>query len=178
MFDKLIDLIIQFARLFQIYAIVRCYQGGVILRFGKFHRLAPPGRNWIWPLAIEELLSTDMVIETMLVGPQSLITRDGKKIVISTVVTFRVDDAKVFLLEIEGTNRVIEDSTFGEVSDWVTARTWDELVASEVANELTKKLRRRAKTYGVDIIRVQLVDLTQSPSLRLMQSVTTSYGGH
>lgn len=175
MFDKLIDLVIQFIRLFQCFAVLRCYQGGVILRFGKLHRDAKIGFNWKWPFDIEEMIHTNIVTETMLVGPQSLVTKDKKHIIISTVVTFKVDNPRVFLLEIEGANRVIEDSTFGEVSDWVTERTWDELVESDVANKLSIKLRKRAKGYGVDVIRVQIVDLTESLSIRLMQSISTSY---
>lgn len=175
MFDRLIDLIIQFARLFQVFAVLRCYQGGVILRFGKFHRMAKVGVNWVLPFTIDELIHCNIVVETMLVGPQSLVTKDARSVVISTVVTFKVEDPKVFLLEIEGANRVIEDSTFGEVSDWVTERTWQELVESDVANKLSIKLRRRAKAYGVDVQRVQVVDLTPSRSIRLMQSITTGY---
>ena len=147
----------------------------MILRFGKLNRDAKVGFNWLWPFNIEELIHTNVVIETMLVGPQSLVTKDKKHIIISTVVTFRVDNPRIFLLEIEGAARVIEDSTFGEVSDWVTERTWDELVASDVSHKLSIQLRKRAKGYGVDIIRVQIVDLTESRSIRLMQSVTTAY---
>lgn len=175
MFDRLIDLIIQFIEMFRILQVVKVYQGGVVLRFGKFHSLAKVGINWLIPFYVDEVIHCNVVTETMLVGPQSLTTKDGRQVVISTVVTFRVEEPKIFLLEIEGANRVIEDSTFGNVSEWVTNRTWEELVKADVGNELTKLLRRRAKGYGVEIMRVQIVDLTTSRSIRLLQSVSTSY---
>lgn len=175
MFDRLIELVIQFIELFRFFQVVKTYQGGVILRLGKFKRNAKVGFNWLLPFYIDEVIHCNVVTETMLVGPQSLTTRDGKQVVVSTVITFKVEDPKIFLLEIEGANRVIEDSTFGEVSDWVTSRTWGQLVEADVANELSKKMRRRAKVFGVEIQRVQIVDLTTSRSIRLLQSISTSY---
>lgn len=175
MFDKIIEFVVRFAKLFQFFTIVPQYQGSIILRLGKFHRSAATGFNWLIPAYIEKELSASIITETMLVGPQSLQTKDGKEIIISTVVTFRVDDPRTFLLEIEGTTRVIEDTAFGEVAAWVTEQTFEELVAADINAKLTSKLRRRARAYGVEIIRVQIVDLTKSRSIRLMQSVSTSY---
>lgn len=175
MFDKLFEIIFRFAAFFQFFMVLRVFQGGVILRLGKFHRLAKLGLNWIWPFSIEEVHTTNTVIETMIIGPQSLITKDGKEIIVTTMATFRVIDAKVFLLEIEGANRVIEDSAFGEVAAWVTEQSYEELLKADITARLTTRLRKRARAYGVEIIRVQLVDLTKSRSIRLMQSVTNSY---
>lgn len=175
MFDKLFDFIARFGRLFRFFYVTHPYQGGVILRLGNFHRLLRPGLNWIWPFSIEEVLAIHVVPETMIVGPQSLTTLDGKIVVISTVITFEVSDPKIFLLEIEGASRVIEDSTYGVVAENIMSRTWEALGGIDLAAELTKDVRRMAKKYGVNVIRVQLGDFSTSRSIRLMQSVTNSY---
>lgn len=157
------------------FALVRQYEGGVVLRLGKFHRMAHPGFCWIWPLMIEEVITTSVVVETMIVGPQSLKTKDGQLVVISTVITFEITDPKIFLLEIQGASRVIEDSTYGVVSEWVSLHTWEELLDPDLGGKLSRAVRALAKKYGVNIIRVQIADFTKSRSLRLMQSVTQSY---
>lgn len=170
MFDRLVDFLIQFLDLFRFFVVIPSYGDGVVLRFGKFHRLTHPGFHFIWPFKIEEVLSTNVVTETMPVGPQSLTTKDGVSIVISTVVTFRKTDVKTFLLEIEGAGQVIEDATYGIVAQFVMGHSWDELrEGMDMANELTKAVRRQAKKYGVDIITVQISDFTRSRSYRLMQ---------
>ncbi|WP_321471168.1 SPFH domain-containing protein [uncultured Paludibaculum sp.] len=168
MFDRLVQLIVDSLKLFMFWTVVPSYAGGVILRLGTFHRLATPGFHWVWPFSIETTLLTNVVPETMNVGPQSLTTKDGVSIVIATVVTFGVSDPKVFLLEIEGGNQVVDDSTYGVVSELVLSKTWDELRHTDVANELTKAVRRQAKRYGVDVRSVAVSDLTRSRSLRLM----------
>ena len=132
--------------------------------------MADPGFHWLWPFKIEEALSTNVVPETMIVGPQSLTTKDEVGVVISTVVTFSIFDVKIYLLEIEGASQVIEDSTYGIVAHAVMDSTWPGLISMDLAGELSKSVRRYAKRYGVDIKQVQIADFTRSKSLRLIQS--------
>lgn len=146
------------------------WQRAIILRFGKFHREIGPGIELLWPFYIERPIKVNVVPETMLVGPQSVTTRDDVSVVLSVVVTFSIEEVRKFLLEIEGAHQVIEDSTFGVVSAFILSKTWGELQAIDVANELSKKVRQRAKAYGVNIVSVQICDITRSRSLRLMQS--------
>ena len=168
MLDKLVDLLAQFIHLFFIARVVPQYAGGVILRFGKFHRMAGPGFRWLWPFRIEDLLSTNVVLETMSVGPQSLTTKDGVSVVISTVTTFQVSDVKAFLLGIYAV-QVIEDAVYGIVAAFVMSHSWAELQETDIPGELTKIVRHKAKVYGVEIITVQIADWTRSRSYRLMQ---------
>lgn len=169
MFDKLIDLLIQSIRLFQFFIVIRCYERGVVLRFGRMHRVVGPGLHWKYPFNVETYLSANVVPETMIVGPQSLTTKDGVSIVISSVVTFQVEDVQKFLLEVEGAHQVIEDSSIGIVSHFVIARTWIQLQQIDIGSELAKAVRRQAKRYGVEIMNVQISDFTRSRSFRLMQ---------
>jgi regulator of protease activity HflC (stomatin/prohibitin superfamily) len=169
MLDRLVDLIVASLRLFLFFTVVPTYSRGVVLRFGRFNRIADPGFHWMWPFNIEELIATNVVPETMNVGPQSLTTKDGVSVVIGTVVTFGIEDVKRFLLEIEGANQVVEDSTYGAVSKLVMEKTWAQLGEIDLPNELTKAVRRQAKRYGVDVVQVQISDFTRSRSFRLMQ---------
>lgn len=170
MFDKLVDLLIQFIKLFQFWEVLEPYQGGVRLRLGKFHTVLGPGLSWMIPLGVDKALTENVVTETLHIRPQSLTTRDGKQIVVSSIVTFHVDDIKVFLLEVEGRNDIIKDASCGVVSEFVMKHTWRELNDfADVGNELAKAVRRKAKAYGVNIHSVQLADFTETRSFRLIQ---------
>lgn len=175
MFDRLFEFLGKFGRFFLFWYVCHPYLGGIILRLGKHHRMVKVGWNWIWPFNIEEVVSGPITVETMNIGPQSLTTKDGKQVVISTVVTFRVDDPKEYFLGIAGKASVIEDSTYGVVSDNVLKRSWDELKEIDLANELTKDVRRYAKRYGVYVTQVQIADFTSTRSVRLMQSVVNTH---
>lgn len=172
MFDKLVDLIINFIHLFQFWTVIREFEGGIILRLGKFHRLTGPGFHWRWPFNIEECFYAHTNMLTRIVGPQSLTTRDDVSIIVSVVITERIEDIKKFLLECTHGHSVIEDATYGAVATVVHSLTWIELVNNDVAHQLEILVRRQARKYGVEIIQLQLVDLTKSKSLRLMQSHT------
>ncbi len=171
MVDKLVEVLLQFIHIFQFCFVTAKYQKGLVLRWGKLHRIVEPGFHWIWPFLVEHYMWTNIVPETMTVGPQSLTTQDNRDIVVSTVVTFSIEDIAVFLLDIEGGHQVIEDSTYGTVATFMMNRTWDQLLKMDVSNELTKAVRRKAKTYGVNIINVQLCDFTKSKSIRLIQAL-------
>ncbi len=175
MFDKLVDLLKQFGRFFVFWYVMDPYEGGVILRLGKFHRMAKVGWNWLLPFVIEREIGCTTATTTLLVGPQSLMTKDGKQIVISTVITATVEEPKLFILEINGGMSALDDAATGVVSRLVMEHSLEDLLKMDIANELTKDVRRFAKPWGVGISRVQLSDFTVMRSIRLLQSMAHSY---
>ncbi len=175
MFDKLVDLIKQFGRLFVFWYIMDPYEGSIILRLGKFRKKAEIGLNWIFPFLIDRVLGCNIATHTLVVGPQSLMTRDGRAIVITTVITCTVEDSKAFILEINGGMSALDDAATGVVSRLIMEHTWDELLKIDMANELSKDVRRFAKPWGISISRVQLSDFCEMMSFRLLQSMSHTY---
>ena len=51
----------------------------------------------MWPFGIEKCASANVVLETMIIGPQSLTTKDDVSVVIACVVTFQIDNVKKIL---------------------------------------------------------------------------------
>lgn len=169
MLDRLIDLLIQGFRMVQFLCIVRDYEGGVVLRFGKFNRIARPGLMWVWPFA-EEVLLVNTVKQALNVGPQSLTTRDGQSVVVSVVVTFSVVDCQVFLLQVEGAQHAIEDCTYGAVASVVRQYDWMDLRLSDVDSLISDEIQIQAEAYGVQAS-AKVSDLTLSKTFRMIQPV-------
>lgn len=94
MLDRLLEFLLQGLQLFQPFVVLRAYERGVVLRLGRFHREIGQGFHWLIPLRVEEVQATNIVLETMNVGPQSLTTADGVSIVISVVVSFRIENVR------------------------------------------------------------------------------------
>ncbi len=174
MLDKLVDLFVTFVNLFFFCEIIEPYQSGIRVTLGRPGAVVGPGLRFHWPFKVGHILVENVVLETKRVGPQSLTTLpddqhpDGRHLVISTVVSFRIFDVKAFLLEIEGRAQFIEDISYGSMSKLVMSRTWAQLLETDVANELSKTLRADAKKFGVEIARVQIADFTQCQSFRLV----------
>lgn len=71
---------------------------------------------------------------------------------------------------------MIEDGTYGIVSRYVAGHRWPEMMGDGVAEEITKAVRRQAKRWGVDVLGVQVSDLTRSRSYRLISGVKATGG--
>ena len=167
MFDRLIDLIVQFFEAFRLSCVIYHYERAVVLRLGKFKREIGPGFHWLLPLYIETVMRDSVVLQTATMMPQSLATKDEQSIVVSAVISYRISGIRTFLLEIEGEGQVLVDCTYGYVGDVVKRHSWTELRTMDLAAELTKLVRRKAKKWGVDIIEVQLSDFSKGRAVRL-----------
>lgn len=180
MFDKLVDLIIQFIQFFQFIDIVKEWEGGVVLRFGKFHRIANPGPQIIWPFYIERVWTTGVIDEPMRIGPLSLTTKDDKQVVASALMVSIVEDVKKFLVGLEGGNAGAVLIAEGVLADIVQSHTFDELTRAvgdseadeakgkwSVATKLTNRLRKRLEKYGASVSAAQIIELAPARSIRL-----------
>jgi len=166
--DRLLQLVQDFLGLFKFIEVIDPYQGGVQLRLGKFKRVLAPGFYFLIPFGVDRVMVENVVTETMTTAAQSLTTKDGQAIVVSLVVTFKIDDVKVFLLEVEGRNAVIGDLAYGATASFIMSKTWEELADCKLSNELAKAIRLATKKYGVDIVSVQPSDFQRCRSLRLV----------
>lgn len=164
MLEKLIDFLLDIIRSFQFAKVLMQYERGVVLRWGRFHRMAEPGVVWFWPFFIESVDKDSVVLDTMRLEPQSLIARDGHQIVIRVMVSFRIEDIKTFLLEVEGRDEALRDMTYGAVAGYVAE---SENLPQDINNRLSILVRRRAKRFGIAIEEVQVVDFALARSFRI-----------
>lgn len=167
MLDRLIDLILSSIRLLSFFTVIDEFEEAVVLRFGKFNRKLGPGFHLLWPFNIETVLTDNVVARTTNLPAQSLTTADGHTVVVSGVVTSRITDIQKALLEVEGVDHALLDSCIAEIARQVSRSTWDELRNPEFSDQLTKSCRRQGFKYGIEILRVQLSDVTKARSLRL-----------
>lgn len=169
MFDKLIDLIVNFGSTFKLWTVVDDYEEGVILRFGRYHRTVKPGWAIHYPL-IERCITENVVPRTLNLGVQGLTTIDGLSITVAAVVTAQVQDVRKSLLEVESVGQAVMDSCYGVIGDFVCASTWEQMLNPEHLLQLPKLCQKIARKYGIEILRVQLSDKSRSRSLRLFQT--------
>lgn len=180
MFDRLIDLLLDSLGLFKFWEVVDEYECGVVLTLGRVRERErrwefwkrpncemPSGFHFVFPFAIERVLSDSVVPVTHALDPQSLTTADGRSVVVRAVITRSITDIRKALLECEGVETVLVDSAVGAVADAVRAHAWDDLSSKEFAKALTDEVRERARPWGVKIHRVQLADISASRSLRV-----------
>ena len=86
--------------LFMSVRIVRQWERGVVLRFGRLTGVREPGFRMILPF-IDRMIRVDLRIVTVVLEPQEVITRDNVTIRVDAVVYFRVKDPVVAVIQVE-----------------------------------------------------------------------------
>ena len=173
MFDKLIDLIIQWISDILPVVIIPSYEEGVHLSFGKFKRVLSPGLHFKIPF-LDEILRQHVVVTTLSLPAQSLYTLDKQNFVVKGVIKYKIADVKIFLLEVYDAQDALSDMTLGIIKNIIISLPAEKCIDPELDNLLTKKVRVEAKKWGVDIQQVTLTDVAPIRSYRLINDVLTN----
>jgi regulator of protease activity HflC (stomatin/prohibitin superfamily) len=170
MFDKLVEIVIQFAELFKFWVVMNPYEAGVKLRLGKYVNNLDPGFNWMIPFGIDQYEHEHIVPRTHSLPAQSVTLADGKQVGFEAVITYKVRDIEVALLQVENSDHAIQDSCAGQIAHTIMQCTWSELVESEDWNDrVLKACRQRGFKFGLEITNVQFSTLALMKNLRLLK---------
>lgn len=168
MFDRLIDLLIQFIELFKFWHVVDPYEEALVLRLGKLNRHLTCGYHLVIPFGIDRVMDEHVVPRVINCDNESVTTKDGKPIGFHAVVTYRVRDVEKILLEVEDGNHAVTDACAGEIARVLRESTWAEIEQPEILEKLTKACRARGFKFGVEIMSVQLAGMVLCRTIRLM----------
>ena len=80
--------------------VVRQWERGVLLRFGRFIVVRNPGFNFMIPI-VDRMIKVDTRILAIILEPQEVITKDNVTIKVDAVLYFRVVDVTKAVLNVE-----------------------------------------------------------------------------
>lgn len=166
MFDKLISLIIDFGESIIPFVVIREYQEGVLLRLGKYRRTLTAGLHFIVPFAdhVEHVVT---VWTTVTLPVQSVVTHDGKLVVVKGMVKYRVSDARVYTLEAYDANDALSDTGCGAIFNAIHGHTYADCVTLDMASVITAEMKKEARKWGITVKTVTLTDFGEVRSIRL-----------
>jgi len=173
MFDKLVDLVVQWIEQLLPVVIIPSYEEGVRLSFGKFRKVLHPGIHFKIPFA-DEILRQHVVVTTISLPAQSLYTLDKQNFVVKGVIKYKISDVKTFLLEVYDAKDALSDMTMSIIKNIVISIPAEKCIDPELDVILTKKARVEAKKWGVEIQQVTLTDVAPIRSFRLINDVITN----
>jgi regulator of protease activity HflC (stomatin/prohibitin superfamily) len=166
MFDKLIDVIINFIEDIIPFVFIKEYDRAIRFRTGRFHKTCGPGLVWKIPF-FDKVETTTIVTTTISIPTQSVTTSDEKQLVVKSIVKYKIVDIKAFMLNVYDATDAISDTAQGIIKEQITAKTWAECTDNELDNTITKKLRTAVKHWGIEVEKVTLSDIGIIKSLRL-----------
>lgn len=174
MLDKLLDFLVSVLKIFQFWVVIYPYERGVLLRLGKFKRVLENGLHFCLPGKIDRALVINIVPRTIRLGAQSLVTGDGKVVVVNTVVTCEINDPVKALLEVHSVEHVIDDVCSGLVAAFVAGNPLNYLIecCADPDFELLEECCEHTAELGINVIKIQFTDVSPSRTLRLLHSTT------
>lgn len=170
MFDKLVELIIQWIEQLLPVVIIPSYEEGVRLSFGKFKKVLHPGIHFKIPF-FDEILRQHVVVTTISLPAQSLYTIDKQNFVVKGVIKYKISDVKTFLLEVYDAKDALSDMTMSIIKNIVISIPAEKCIDPELDTLLTKKARVEAKKWGVEIQQVTLTDVAPIRSYRMINDI-------
>jgi regulator of protease activity HflC (stomatin/prohibitin superfamily) len=169
MFEKFFEFLSQFKDRIAIFVVIDEYEGGVVLHWGCYSRTLAPGLHWKWPIA-ERVLGANTVPTTMRVPAQSLTTKDFTEVQIASIVKYRIEDVRPFLLEIWDQRDVLLDVVAGATKEAVNAATYEELVKEDLEKKIIHQVRNEVNRYGFRILKITFTDMVKGKTIRLLQT--------
>lgn len=144
--------------------IVRPTRRGLVERFGKYHRFAEPGFNWIIPV-IDKIVMVNVTEQMANAEPQEIITNDNLNAQVDAQVYFRVriDEQSVkhsqynvndYKLQIVALARTTLRNIIGTLS-LKSANS----ERGKINSELQLTLTSETANWGIDIVRTELKEI-------------------
>lgn len=151
----------QFERYILPFTIIRIYERGVRLFFGKDPKHVLPGLRFKVPF-IEEIYTEVVTPNTLQAKCVHVTTSDGKTISVSPAIEYIIEDVIKWIIETNDAITNLHDILRYETADYLTDITWDECKKKTTCTNIRNKLNRKAEEMGAKVLRVMFTDISQS----------------
>ncbi len=133
----------------------------VVLRLGKFHKLAGPGVFWLLPIVDRVARYVDMRIRATDFQAESTLTRDTVPVNVDAICFWLVWDAKKSVLEVESFYRAIVLSAQTALRDCIGRHTLAEMLTERerLGKALQEVLDAKTNAWGITVQSVEIRDV-------------------
>ncbi len=151
--------------------IVQQYQRGVVFRFGRLIGEREPGLNFILPY-IDRLLKVDMRVETLVVEPQEVITRDNVTVQVDAVVYFQPVNATDTIVKVQNYAKATSQIAQTTLRSVLGQSDLDELLAhrDKINARLREIIDGQTEPWGVKASIVEIKDVLLPEALQRVMS--------
>jgi regulator of protease activity HflC (stomatin/prohibitin superfamily) len=153
--------------LFNSIRIIREWERGVLLRFGRFDHVKMPGIRFVWPV-IDKIIIIDTRVVTMDVPKQEIITKDNVSVNVDAVVFFQVVNAEFAVTKVENWIRATSMQAQTTLRSVIGQVELDELLAErdKINLKLQSIIDEVTEPWGIKVISVEVRDVTLPESMK------------
>jgi membrane protease subunit HflK len=127
---------------------------GVVLRFGAYQGLTPPGLRWHLPWPLERVEKINIGATERLAYQGSMLTRDENIVNVDLVVQYRRTDPQAYLFNMRDPEDTLTDVTASAIREVVGRNLLDFILTegrTEVASDAQDLLQGTLDAYGAGI---------------------------
>lgn len=141
--------------------IVKQYERGVVLRFGRLVTTRQPGFNLIIPF-VDHMTKVSLRVVPFVLEPQELITRDNVTVRVDAVVYYKVIEPVSAIMNVEGYQQAVIQLALTTLRSVLGQSELDELLAHR--DQINLRLRRiidkeSEEPWGVSVTLVEVKDV-------------------
>jgi regulator of protease activity HflC (stomatin/prohibitin superfamily) len=150
--------------------VIQDYERGVKLRHGRqIHAgTIAGGMHYLIP-NVDKVLKIDVREKALDIPKQTVVTKEGLGITVDGVVRYKVFDASAAILDVANVHRCIEIIAVTKLREILALHTYAEIQLERLtlAKRLKRILDEASDPWGVDVLSVELTDLTLPHTLQL-----------
>ena len=134
-----------------------------------------PGIHWYWPVTTNFLMHP-IARQTTNLRAQTVMTSDGRTIVVGGMVVYEIADIQKILAHTFDPDETIKDIAMSSAHDVCCQLSWDDLREQQRNGHLDRKLKSEARkdldSYGVKVLKMTLTDLAPCRVLKIVNSMS------
>jgi len=149
-------------------------EGGVRVTLGNRVHLTSSGWYVYWPL-IQEMTKITVTPQVVDLRVQSVLTKDSRDMCFGGAIMYRIRDAQNALLKVQDYDKSLQTLALGIISRYISkVESIEQLNISQIEAEILEGVKKDARGWGLEIMRVYITDLGTTKNIRLLtdQSIT------
>ncbi len=146
---------------------VKQWERGIVLRFGRYSSTRQPGLNLIIPF-VERMIKVDIRVETMVVEPQEVITKDNVTVQVDAVVYFQVINPEDAIMKVMDYEKATTQMSLTTLRSVLGQSEMDELLShrDRINQRLQQIIDDHTEPWGVQVTAVEVKDVLLPETLQ------------
>lgn len=144
------------------------WEKAVILRFGKFHRLAGPGIFFVIPIVETITTWIDQRVQVIPFNAEETLTKDTVPVNVDAVMFWVVWDAEKAALEVKDYEAAVSWAAQTTLRDVIGRTMMSDMLSNRelIDQELRRIIDQKTEPWGISVQSVEIRDVVIPPSLQ------------
>jgi len=144
------------------------WERAVVLRLGRFSRLAGPGPIFLLPFGFDRAHRVDTRVVTLDVPRQEMMTRDNVPVTVDAIVLFSVVEPRLAILNIENYMRTTSLIAQTTLRSTIGQAELDELLSQRdrINHHLQSVIDQQTEPYGIKVVAVEVRDVSLPETMK------------